>query len=252
MIRPLKPCVPPMKRWKTKKTSTSITPWAGAESCGSNRSASMRRSARRRKNATRSPRSKPTVRRNRKSPGARSPRRKPSPLDGGTNLRTTWLHALACSVMLAASSEAGAYPQIDFQAESSRFAAATAEYREIWQTEGERISAALETVTGLEMEAGPIRAIVYEGISNSGYRHIPMRMRASYPPDTKRATLVHELAHRLISGYVSKEGEDHPIIFLFVYDVWVKLWGQEFADAQVAVESKRTGVYDYAGAWRDA
>ena len=46
----------------------------------------------------------------------------------------------------------------------------------------------------------PIRAIVYEGISNSGYKRIPMRMRASYPPDTKRATLVHELAHRLISN----------------------------------------------------
>ena len=102
------------------------------------------------------------------------------------------------------------------------------------------------------MERGPIRAIVYDGISNSGYRWIPMRMRASYPPDTKRATLVHELAHRLISGYTTRDEDEHPIIFLFVYDVWVALWGQAFADAQVAVESRRTGRYDYAGAWREA
>ena len=81
------------------------------------------------------------------------------------------------------------------------------------------------------MEPGPIKAIVFEGISNSGYKWKPMRMRASYPPDTKRATLVHELAHRLIADLSSWDLEEHPIIFLFVYDVWVKLWGQEFADA---------------------
>jgi len=169
-----------------------------------------------------------------------------------TTLRPAWLSALICSVAFSATVEAGTYPQIDFQPESRRFAAATDQYREIWLTEGERISAALEQATGLPMEAGPIHAIVFEGISNSGYHRIPMRMRASYPADTKRATLVHELAHRLISRYVGRDEEDHPIIFLFVYDVWVQLWGQAFADAQVAVEAQRTGHYDYAGAWREA
>jgi hypothetical protein len=156
---------------------------------------------------------------------------------------------------LAASplARAADHPQIDFQPESPKFEAATQEYREIWRTDGAKITAALEEATGLEMEPGPIRAIVYDGISNSGYKQrFPRRRRASYPPDTKRATLVHELAHRLISSYVGKNEDDHPIIFLFVYDVWVKLWGQEFADEQVAVEGKRTGHYDYAGAWRDA
>ena len=166
-------------------------------------------------------------------------------------LRLTCLAALTCGVM-SASAAAHAYPQIEFEPESSRFNSATEEYREIWRTEGERISRALEAATGLEMETGPIGAIVYQGISNSGYKRQPMRMRASYPPDTKRATLVHELAHRLISDFVSKDGEDHPIIFLFVYDVWVQLWGQEFADEQVAVESERRGHYDYESAWRDA
>jgi hypothetical protein len=166
-------------------------------------------------------------------------------------IRPFWLLALTCSAAFAAA-EAAAYPQIDFQPESARFNAATEEYREIWHTEGEKICAALEAATGLEMEAGPIPAIVYGGISNSGYKRQPMRMRASYPADTKRATLVHELAHRLIADLSSRNLEEHPIIFLFVYDVWVQLWGQEFADEQVAVESERRGNYDYESAWRDA
>ena len=152
----------------------------------------------------------------------------------------------------AVRAHAAAYPDIDFEPESSRFAAATAEYREIWRTEGERISAALGQATGLQMEAGPIRAIVFDGVSSSGYPGWPMRMRADLAPDTKRATLVHELAHRLISPITPRRFDDHPVIFLFVYDVWVDLWGQEFADEQVQVESSRRGRYDYAGAWRDA
>ena len=79
-----------------------------------------------------------------------------------------------------------------------------------------------------------------------------MRLRASYPVDTKRATLVHEMSHRLIADITAKDEEDHPIIFLFLYDVWVELWGEEFALAQVAVESRRRGLYDYEGAWRTA
>ncbi|MGH7576755.1 MAG: hypothetical protein ACREM1_16730 [Longimicrobiales bacterium] len=78
-----------------------------------------------------------------------------------------------------------------------------------------------------------------------------MRMRASYPEATKRATLVHELAHRLISELVPKDFDDHPVIFLFIYDVWVELWGKPFADEQIVVESRRRGIYDYETAWRN-
>jgi hypothetical protein len=79
-----------------------------------------------------------------------------------------------------------------------------------------------------------------------------MRMRANYPSGTKRATLVHELSHRLISDVAPRDVDQHPLIFVFVYDVWLQLWGKEFADAQVAVESARRGRYDYETAWRDA
>jgi len=165
--------------------------------------------------------------------------------------RARWILALVGSLLLA-HADAATYPHIAFEPESPRFAAATKEYQEIWATEGARIDAALAQATGLPMEDGPIRAIVYNGISSSGYPGWPMRMRADLARDTKRATLVHELAHRLISPITPPRFDDHPIIFLFVYDVWVQLWGKDFADAQVAVESQRTGRYDYAGAWRDA
>ena len=110
--------------------------------------------------------------------------------------------------------------------------------RSIWEADGARIVEAMERLTGLEFETGPVNVIVYEGTSFSGYQDVPMRMRASYPRSTKQATLVHELAHRLISELVPGTFEP-SIIFLFVYDAWVELWGSEFANHEVEVESAR-------------
>src|SRR5687768_2136104 len=111
----------------------------------------------------------------------------------------------------------------------------------------------MERVTGLRFEPGPIGAVIYEGPSFSGFGERPMQLRASYSPATKRATLVHELGHRLIGDRVPRNIDHHSVIFLFVYDVWVELWGQAFADEQVAIEKKRTGgLADYEGLWRQA
>ena len=159
--------------------------------------------------------------------------------------------ALFASMWLCAPALAQAPSlQLDFEAESDSFGDAAAEYRAIWQADGERIVEVVETLTGLEFEAGPVRVIVHEGTSFSGYRDIPMRMRASYARSTKQATLVHELAHRLVSELVPGTFEDHPIIFLFVYDAWVELWGREFADREVEVESARRGPSNYRGTWQ--
>jgi hypothetical protein len=35
-----------------------------------------------------------------------------------------------------------------------------------------------------------------------------------------------------------------------VYDVWVDLWGQPFADQQVRIEGLRKGIVDYDGIWK--
>jgi hypothetical protein len=89
-----------------------------------------------------------------------------------------------------------------------------------------------------------------EGVSESGYRDRPMRLRASYPPDTKKATLIHELGHRLESGLFPRSEDDHQYLFLWIYDVWVKLYGRQFANEQVAVEKARGRIYP--AAWETA
>jgi hypothetical protein len=53
----------------------------------------------------------------------------------------------------------------------------------------------------------------------------------------------------LASGLPFK-GDHHELIFLFLYDVWVDLWGQPFADEQVKVESRRKGIVDYEDIWK--
>jgi hypothetical protein len=141
-------------------------------------------------------------------------------------------------------------PAVNFTASADQFRGATDEYREIWAKEGARIVAAMERATGLRFEPGPIDVSIYEGVSFAGGRGgRPMLLRASYPEPTKRATLVHELAHRLAAG-VPFEGDHHELIFLFLYDVWVDLWGQSFADEQVKIESLRKGLVDYDSIWR--
>jgi len=164
-------------------------------------------------------------------------------------MRPTWVLVL----LLAAGPVAGQVKdrvlQVNFTPSDDSIRAATDEYKAIWGQEGPRIVPAMERRSGLRFEAGPIEVSVYEGTSYSGEPGgRPMLLRASYPAATKRATLVHELAHRLAND-VRVPFDHHEVIFLFVYDVWVELWGQMFADEQVVIESRRTGA-DYAGMWK--
>jgi hypothetical protein len=36
------------------------------------------------------------------------------------------------------------------------------------------------------------------------------------------------------------------VLFYWIYDVWIKLWGEQFADEQVLVEKARPGPYPRA------
>ena len=152
-------------------------------------------------------------------------------------MQATFLCVALLSTVLVAQ-ERAAPLQIDFTASRESFDPATKEYREIWAAEASRIVTAMERATGLRFEPGPIRAVIYEGPSFSGFGERPMQLRASYLPATKRATLVHELGHRLMGELVPADVDHHSIIFLFVYDVWVELWGQPFADEQVTMRER--------------
>ena len=140
---------------------------------------------------------------------------------------------------------------VRFHPDSDREAlvAATAEYAALWEEWGARIVAALEDAAGLSFAERFINAIVFEGISGSH----PLAFRASYDREAKLSAIAHELAHRLLAGNRRRLGlgpyqpgrdrEEHELIDLFLYDAWCDLWGEEFAQRQVAVESGYRSFY---------
>src|SRR5947207_3239252 len=93
------------------------------------------------------------------------------------------------------SSLSGQRPRGDirFSPQSEAFAAAAREYQTIWSAESVRAIEVMERVSRLKFLESEIRAIVFEGVSQSGFGKTPMMLRASYPADTKKATLIHEL-----------------------------------------------------------
>lgn len=145
-------------------------------------------------------------------------------------------------------------PRLSFRATAPEFEAATEEYRALWAAEGERMISALLERSGMRFPVDAVDVQVMESASWAGTDR--MGMRASYPPETKRGTLVHELGHILVGTRVPRgpDGEpvvdEHRVLFLFLYDAWVDVWGREFADGQVVVESRRRGLVDYEGIWR--
>lgn len=155
------------------------------------------------------------------------------------------LAALALLALLGAAA-----PPLSFVPVQPRFAGAAEEYRQLWETEGPRIIAAMEAATGLEFPESPIEMIVHQGAPMTAYDGRSIRLRASYSPAYKRATLVHELGHRLaLTLPRTAELDDHRLLYLFLYDVWTDLYGRDFADRMVRVERRRRGLYDYDAAW---
>jgi hypothetical protein len=156
-------------------------------------------------------------------------------------------------VLTSAFSSHAQRVKITFTPESEKFTLAAAEYRSLWADEGDRFVSALERVSGLKFKETEFEAIVFEGVSRSGRSGgSPMKLRASYPADTKKATLIHEIGHRHISQLDKRpEGiDEHSVLFLILYDIWFDLYGKTFADEQVVVERARRGPYpaawDYA------
>ena len=154
------------------------------------------------------------------------------------------LSTLALSLLCAAA------PPLSFVPVEPQFAGATDEYRALWESEGPRIIAALEATTGLAYPEAPIEMIVHQGPPMTAFDGRSIRLRASYSPAYKRATLVHELGHRLALELPhSAEIDDHRLLYLFLYDVWTDLYGRDFADRMVRIERRIPGTYDYDAAW---
>ncbi len=138
--------------------------------------------------------------------------------------------------------------------EDADFQNSIEEYKSICAIEGDRIIQALENNSGLKFDSLSVWIKVVDGPSRANYD--TLEMRYSYPNSTKKATLVHELGHLLTWDLIPGDVEPgtaptpHYILFLFLYDTWVDLWGEEFAKEQVEVESLRKGIFNYAELWQ--
>lgn len=155
--------------------------------------------------------------------------------------------SLAASAFLLAA----AAPPMSFTPAEPAFKAATEEYRRLWCDEGPRMVQALEEATGHSFPATPIEVFVANATPMTAYDGRTMLLKASYPTYYKRATLVHELGHRLaFTMNKPAELDDHRLLYLFLHDVWARLYGADFADRMAQIESRITGRYDYAGAWK--
>lgn len=134
------------------------------------------------------------------------------------------------------------------ESENPALVLATAEYRRLWEAHGAKVVEELAAATGLRFAEPTLDAVVFEGMSQSH----PLRLRASYDHETKLATLIHELAHRLVHGHARRSvasdrhdqaRQSHELIDLFLFDVWAELYGEAFAKRQVEVESRRRSLY---------
>jgi hypothetical protein len=150
-----------------------------------------------------------------------------------------------------ATATAHAQVAIEFIAATAAHESAARAYGSIWQQDGERIVAALESRTCMSFPEAAVAAVVGDDVSHSGGPEHPMGLRASYDADVKRATLVHELAHRHLWQLTERldELDGHRTLYLILDRVWAEVWGEEFAAARIHGEASWRASYDYAAAW---
>jgi hypothetical protein len=154
-------------------------------------------------------------------------------------------------VSIAAAGAAHAQPAVEFIPSTRAHESAARAYRAIWEQDGARIVAALEARTCVRFPETAVAAVVGDAVSDSGGPEHPMSLRASYDLDVKRATLVHELAHRHLWQLAQRldDVDGHRTLYLILDRVWADVWGPEFAAARVRGESSWNATYDYASAW---
>ena len=118
------------------------------------------------------------------------------------------------------------------------------EYQAIWNTDGGRIFNALTTLSGCQFRETFINAIVYHAKSMSH----PLSLRYSLEPDRKRSAFIHELGHRLLNRFVKKPDtlDRHKFLFLVLYDVFIDLYGENFAKESVEWDSNLGPMYKEA------
>jgi len=133
-------------------------------------------------------------------------------------------------------------------------------YSRFWDENRDKILVSFYKHTNLRFKQSRISIHIREdGKSRAGSRHRPMELSMLCNDQQAVAcTLIHELAHRLVIGNgIEPPGSVtnnvnkyylHRHIYLFLYDVFVDIVGEDIANEEV----KRESVYNdaYAKAWR--
>ena len=160
-------------------------------------------------------------------------------------MRATAGATLALWLLLCAAA-----PPVTFMPLEPRFEATADYYRQLWRTEGARIMAALERESGLDFPGKPLEIILRDGRPMTGYGCSAIRLRGTYAGPVAVGTLIHELGHCLAAQLPQTAAlDDHRLLYLFLYDVWVELYGRDFADRMVRLERRIPGGDDYDAAW---
>jgi hypothetical protein len=130
------------------------------------------------------------------------------------------------------------YPEYD----NADFEKAAKEYAKIWAEEGDKITKAIEKVSGLKFKEKVFNALIYGKSSFS----IPLMLSANVPTELIKGTISHELCHRIIKTSnikltLRKNRYDYTIdihrpVMLILYDIWVKLYGKQFAKKRIEFE----------------
>ena len=156
---------------------------------------------------------------------------------------------MAAALLVAGVAQANV--KVAFIGSSPAHGYAARAYQAIWDEYGERIVAALETRSCLPFTESEVSAVVADAISHSGGPRHPMRLRATYNPDVKKSTLVHELGHRHLWQLTERldDVDGHMTLYLILDQVWADVWGEEFANDRVGGESGWHANYDYEAAW---
>ncbi len=146
------------------------------------------------------------------------------------------------------------YPESD----NPEFEKASKEYAKLWEEEGAGIQKTIENISGLRFKEKNINALVFDNVSYS----VPLQLTASITLERKRGALVHELCHRIVVGnkIKVKSGKSynswilaiHKHIDLILYDIWVDLYGENFAKREIKYEISLwdgKGISPYKVAW---
>jgi hypothetical protein len=127
------------------------------------------------------------------------------------------------------------------------------EYEKLWKKEGKKIVETIEKVSKLKFKETEINAMVYFGSLPSRSRPLSLMVKDS--TERRLSILIHELTHRVISGNSKQQKgkaitsfEVHKMLDLILYDIWVRLYGKEFAEGAVGWEKEIPGK-EYKKAW---